>query len=209
MPPTIDPRVDAYLETVPEFARPILERVRKAFHQGCPDLVETMKWSRPHFEHHGLLGGMSAFKAHCTFGFWRGKELDDPDGILDGVGQNTDMAAIKVETVKDLPTLKVLKDYVKRAAKLNESLEGKPKRKAPAKKKAARPAPKAPADLAAALKKNKKAKITFDGFSPSKKREYVDWITEAKREATREKRLAQAIEWMSEGKSKNWKYENC
>ena len=207
MPPTLDPRVDAYLETVPEFALPMLERVRKAFHRGCPSVVETMKWSRPHFEHHGLLGGFSAFKAHVTFGFWRGKDLDDPEAILQQVGEATGMAAIKVQDLKDLPSLKVLSDYVKRAAALNESLEAAPKA---AKKKAAkRPAPKAPADLSAAMKRNKQAQVTFDTVSPSKQREYVEWITEAKRVATRETRVLQAIEWLAEGKSRNWKYENC
>ena len=207
MPPTLDPRVDAYLEKVPDFARPMLERIRKAFHKGCPDVVETIKWSRPHFEHHGLVGGMSAFKAHVTVTFWRGKELEDPDGLLEPMGSQAGMAGVKAGGLKELPSLKALTDLVRQHARLNEARGTQP---APTKKKAARrPAPRTPADLAAALKRNAAARATFEGFPPSKKRDYVEWITEAKRDTTREKRLKQAIAWMAEGKSKNWKYENC
>lgn len=210
---TTDPRVDAYIEKAADFAKPMLERVRKAFHKGCPDVVETIKWSMPFFEHAGPLGYMAAFKKHASFGFWRAKELPDPEELFVDVGK-MQMGMNKVYSLKELSTQAVIVGYVKRAAKHNERLTAdkaaaKKSGKKVAKKKARVASPKVPADLAAALKKSKRAKATYDSFPPSAKRDYVEWITGAKREATRKKRLATAIEWMAEGKRRNWKYEKC
>ena len=201
-----DPRVDAYIESAPAFARPLLERIRKAFHKGCPKVVETIKWGNPAFEHEGLLGSMGAFKKHVTYGFWRGKDLEDPEGLFKAVGGSS-MCASKPATLKELPTQAVLAGYVKRAAALNEALAAGTQSKGVTAKPKQRPAHRAPADLVAALKTNARAKATYDAFAPSHKREYVEWITEAKREATRQKRLATTIEWLAEGKRRNWKYE--
>ncbi len=210
---TTDPRIDAYIEKAADFAKPMLERTRKAFHKACPQVVETMKWSRPFFEHEGPLGFMAAFTKHASFGLWRAKDLPDPESMFEHT-DNTLMGFNKVGDIKAFPTQAVLVAYVKRAVKLNESraaekTSAKGTKKKSARKKPVRAAPKTPADLAAALKKNKKAKATFDAFPPSAKRDYVEWITGAKREATRDKRLATAIEWMAEGKRRNWKYERC
>ena len=198
--PTRDPRIDAQIESAPAFARPILTKLRQAVHAGCPEAVETLKWSRPRFEHHGLLCGMAAFKAHCTFGFWKGKL------IVDRGGESAEQAMGqfgRITSVAGLPPKRVLAGYVKEAMRLNE--EGvKTPRRAPAKTK--RPAA-VPDDLAAALRHNRKAAAAFDAFSPSHRREYVEWITEAKREETRARRIATAVEWLAEGKSRNWKYE--
>lgn len=201
--PTLDPRIDEYIAAAKPFAQPILKRVRKAFHTGCPDVVETIKWSRPFFEHGGPLGGMGAFKAHVAYGFWRAKEMDDPEQIftVDGKAQ---MFNIRAEKAADLPTPRVLASYVRRAAALNGT--PRPKKRKPAKSRAA---PATPAVLKAALAKNKKAAEFFKSLPPSAKRDYVEWITSAKREATRDKRLATTIEWLSEGKRRNWKYESC
>jgi uncharacterized protein YdeI (YjbR/CyaY-like superfamily) len=199
-----NPEFDAYFERAPDFARPIMAKIRKAAHRACPDIREVMKWSRPHFEFEGLVAGMGANNRDVSFGFWKGELLHDGGGAFEKVG-NTAITAIKIEKLTDLPTQKLLVDLFKRAVDLNRS-GTKPARK---KKAAKRPPPKAPADLMAALKKNKKALKTYEGFSPSHKREYVEWITEAKRQATREKRLAQAVEWMAQGKPRNWKYMNC
>ncbi len=109
-----------------------------------------------------------------------------------------------ITSVKDLPSDKILIAYIKEAARLNE--EGV---KVVKKKPAVPQVVETPDDLLAALKKNKKAKATFDAFSPSNRKEYILWITEAKTEATRNKRLEIAVEWMSEGRSRNWKYEKC
>lgn len=195
-------KVDAYIAKAAPFARPILERVRAAFHAGCPDIEERIKWGVPSFEKHGMVGGIAAFKAHASFGFWRGVELDDPHGILRAKDTASFMAE-KLTDVAQLPPEKILADYVRRAVALN--LAGPSKRE----KKPTRPPPKVPADLAKALKMDAKARATFTGFPPSHQREYVEWLTEAKRPETRAKRLATTLEWLAQGKSRNWKYEKC
>lgn len=195
------PEVDRYIANAAPFARPILERIRAAFHKAHPDVTETMKWSFPHFEYKGLLGSMAAFKEHVSWGFWKGQLLDDPLGIIPPAGE-TSMGGLKVRDVKDLPKDKDMVAYAREAVRLNE--EGvkvaRPKREA-------RGEPEVPAELTAALKKSPAAKKHFETFPPSHRREYIEWITEAKQEATRQKRIAQTIEWLSEGKSRNWKYE--
>jgi uncharacterized protein YdeI (YjbR/CyaY-like superfamily) len=194
------PQVDAYIAKSPEFARPILEKVGKLFHQACPEIEETIKWGFPHFEYKGIVGNMAAFKKHAAFGFWKAKLLPDPDGLLTGA-QKEAMHMTRITDVSHLPPAKVLLEYIRAAVAINE--EGI---KAPPKKKKSKPPLEVPSDLAAALKKNKRAQATFDDFSPSNQREYVEWLTEAKQAATRDRRLATAIEWMSDGKPRNWKY---
>jgi len=188
-----DPRVDAYIARSAEFAKPILRHLREIVHKGCPQVEETMKWSSPHFMYKGILCGMAAFKSHCAFGFWKGKLIvpEKPEAM----GQFG-----RITLLSDLPNDSVLVGHVREAARLNEIGERAP-RKQPRPKKALA----TPPDLAAALKKNAKARATFEGFSPSHKREYVEWI-EAKTEETRKKRLGTAVEWMAEGKPRNWKY---
>lgn len=200
--PTYSPEVDAYIAKSPEYARPILDKIRKLFHKACPPIEETMKWNFPHFEHQGIVGSMAAFKRHVSFGFWKGGLLKDPHKLFAGVG-STVMSAFKLSAVADLPADKVLLAYIREAVALNEQGVKLPK------KPAAKKALVVPDDLLAALKKNKKAQATFEAFSYSNKKEYVEWITEAKQEATRQKRLATAILWLSEGKDRNWKYHNC
>lgn len=194
-----DPRIDAYIAKAPEFARPILERLRAAFHAGGPGLRETVKWNMPYFEGNGLVGGMAAFKQHVSLGFWRGKELSDPEGLFRGVGAS-EMCALKVASLAELPSKKVLVSYVKQAVALDAvGADAKPKA-------VARAAPQAPADLLAALKRDRKALAAFEAFAPGYKREYVEWITAAKRAETRAKRVVQAVEWLAEGKSRNWRH---
>ncbi|MEM9410128.1 MAG: YdeI/OmpD-associated family protein [Planctomycetota bacterium] len=200
--PKLDPRVDQYIENSPEYAQPILSKIRKAFHKGCPEVEEAIKWGCPHFLHHGMLGGMASFKKHVSFGFWRSKELEDPEELFEtGTGKKASMCNAHVHNLKELPTQKVLVDYVRRATILNQT--------SPSPKKAStkKISTEIPTDLADALKKNTKAKKTFESFAPSHKRDYIEWINEAKRKATREKRLATTIEWLSEGRRRNWKYE--
>ena len=195
-----DPAVDAYIEKAPDFARPILEKIRKIFHRADPRIEETVRWSAPHFDHKGMLGGMAAFKKHVSFGFWKAPLMRDPKKLFVGGGAQSSFA-IKVEKLSDLPPERVLVAYVKEAVELNEKGVKTPKKKAPPKK-----APRVPADLAAALKKNARARAAFEGFSPSHRREYVEWIEEAKRDETRAKRLKTTLEWLAEGKPRNWKY---
>ena len=197
------PQVDAYIDKSAAFAQPILEKIRDLFHKACPEIQEVMKWSFPHFEYKGLVGSMAAFKQHCSFGFWKGKLLKDPHRLFTGVGK-TGMGGMKVSSLADLPSDRILLAYIKEAVVLNENGV-----KAPKAKKAPKKPLVVPPYFLVALKKNKEALAIFEAFSPSHQREYVEWVTEAKQEATRVKRLAQAIGWMSEGKSRNWKYENC
>lgn len=198
-----DPRIDAYIEKAEPFARPVLKKVRALFHKGCPKLEETMKWGAPSFDYQGMLGGMASFKQHVSYGFWKAKLMDDPQGILkSATGQSN--FSFKASSIADLPDEMVLVAYVKEAKRLNDAGVN-----APAKKRKPRKAIEIPDYFQKALNRNKKAKSTFDGFPYSKRRDYVEWLTEAKREATREKRLATAIEWLADGKSRNWKYENC
>jgi uncharacterized protein YdeI (YjbR/CyaY-like superfamily) len=190
---TKDPRIDAYIAKAQPFAQPILRHLRAVVHEGCPEVVETIKWGMPHFEYAGVLCGMAAFKAHCAFGFWN-RALDIP-GQKGAMGQFGCITA-----VPDLPPKKVLVGYVREAARLNEA--GKkvgPIRK----KKAPLPVPK---ELTAALKKKAGAAAKFAAFSPSQKRDYSEWILEAKTDATRARRLATSVEWIDEGKPRMWKY---
>ena len=198
--PTIDPRVDAYIEKSAEFAKPILVHIRKLVHKACPEAVETMKWSMPHFDHKGMLCGMASFKQHCTLGFWKQSLLEN-DAFP---AQKTAMGSFgRITSISDLPPDDVIVGLVRQAAELNE--KGVKVEKKPSVKKDL----VVPDYFNAALKKNKTARETFENFPYSCKKEYVEWIAEAKTDATREKRLATTLEWLSEGKRRNWKYENC
>ena len=194
-----DPRVDAYVEKSAEFARPILTRIRETVHEACPEAEETLKWGFPHFTHKGILCSMAAFKQHCTLNFWKGDQVLE-SGIVsrEAMGQFG-----RLTSVEDLPAAKVLRGYVKKAAALNDAgTPGPISRRTRSKGE-----PKVPEDLRAALKRDKEARATYEGFPPGQRREYVEWITEAKRPETRAKRLATAVEWLAEGKRRNWKYE--
>jgi len=197
--------VDAYIKNAAPFAQPILEKIRAGFHAGCPDLQETIKWGVPSFERNGMLGGMAAFKKHVSFGFWRAPEMEDTDGLLGETRKSSPMR-IQAKSVAELPTKKVLVSYVKQAKKLDGDGSGA----APAKRKVTKkPTLKAPKYMVAAINGDKAAKKFWGTMAPGYKREYVEWITEAKREATRDKRLVQTVEWLAEGKTRNWKYKNC
>ena len=197
-----DPRIDAYIAGSAEFARPILAHLRDVVHSACPDCEETLKWSAPSFTYRGkILCGMAAFRQHAAFGLWHGDMvLGTKRGAGDGMGQFG-----RLTRVADLPGQPELAEYIREAARLIEAGATRPP---PRGSKPKQPA-EVPDDLLAALARNARARAAFDAFPPSAKREYVEWITEAKREATRTRRLAQAVEWMAEGKRRNWKYENC
>jgi uncharacterized protein YdeI (YjbR/CyaY-like superfamily) len=198
--PATDPRVDAYISKSAEFARPILTHLRKQIHAACPDVEETMKWSFPHFTYQGLLCSMAAFKQHCAFGFWH-KGMAEVLGANDQRGDAMGNMG-RITSIRDLPPKAALTKWIKQAMTLNESGVKAPARPVKEKKPL-----RVPADLQAALQKHKQAQATFRAMSPSHKREYVEWITEAKRAETRERRLKTALEWLAEGKSRNWKYE--
>ena len=197
--PKIDPRIDAYIKKAKPFAQPILNHLRQVVHRAVPEVEETMKWSAPHFEYKGMFCGFAAFNEHVGFGFWKAALLEEHlpgPGGLSSAGQFG-----KIASLGDLPSDNELTRLLKIARKLNDDdVKAPPMRRGP------RPALKAPADLVAALAKNKKAKATFDTFPPGQRREYIAWVTEAKRAATREERIRTAVGWMAEGKIRNWKY---
>jgi len=196
---TKDSRIDAYIDRARPFAQPILKRIRKAVHAGCPDVVETIKWSMPAFEYKGPLVGMAAFKAHCALAFWKAslmKTLPSDRGT-DAMGEFG-----RLESLDDTPSEARLVRMVKEAAALNAAGVKVPRRKA-----APKPPPKAPRYLLAALTKNTKARQAWKAFPPSHQREYIQWITEARTAPTRARRLETAIGWIAEGKGRNWKYE--
>lgn len=199
--PTIDPRIDAYIEKSADFAQPVLNHLRKLIHKACPDVEETLKWSMPSFEYKGILCGFAGFKQHCKFMFWKQSLLEtdtSPEAMaaMEGFG--------RIESRTDLPPDKIVLGLIRQAMELNEKGIKADKKPAAAKKELV-----VPDILAAALKKNKAARETFDNFPYSCKKDYVEWITEAKTEPTREKRLATTLEWLAEGKRRNWKYEKC
>ena len=192
-----DRRVDAYIAGARPFAQPILQRIRSAIHAGCPDVSETIKWSVPAFEYKGPFAGMAAFKAHCVFGFWKGALMKTtPKGReREAMGQFGRFAS-----VDDLPTEAALVRMVKEARALADAGVKAPRPKT------VKPPLKAPASMLAAIRTNRKAHAAFAAFSPSHQREYIEWITEARTDETRARRLATAVEWMAAGKSRNWKY---
>jgi uncharacterized protein YdeI (YjbR/CyaY-like superfamily) len=203
--PDKDPRVDAYIEKAAPFAKPVLIKLRKLIFQACPEASETIKWGFPNYEIYGsVFCNMASFKEHCTFGFWKASLLKDPNGILQVKDRNAMGHLDRIASVKDLPPDKILLAYLQEAALLNKNNIKVVKPKSVPKKEL--PMPKA---LTTALKKNKKAATVFGGFSPSQRREYVEWITEAKTEETLNKRLATTMEWLEEGKSRHWKYKKA
>jgi uncharacterized protein YdeI (YjbR/CyaY-like superfamily) len=200
--PSRDPRIDAYIARQADFARPILDYVREAVHEACPGVEETMKWSAPSFLHGGaILCGMAAFKQHASFGYWKHALVVGDDQPRNGMGSYG-----KLTSVADLPPKTQLLAHIRKAMQLNEAGVASPAASRPKK---AKPPVTMPEDLSAALRGNAKARATFDAFPPGQQREYVEWITDARRDETRQKRLLQAIEWLAEGKRRNWKYERC
>ena len=184
-----DPRIDAYIRNSAAFARPILTHLRKLVHTGCPDVEETLKWSMPFFMHKGMLCHMASFKNHCAFGFWKGRLMFGKQAKSDGMGHFG-----RITKLADLPPDKEIIDHIKKAVELNEAGIKAPRR--------VKDELVVPNYLRAALKKSKKALTTFESFSYSHKKEYVKWITEAKREETRQRRMETAIELMAKGKAR-------
>ena len=195
-----DPRIDAYIAKSADFARPILAHLRELVHSACPEVEETLKWGFPHFMYDGILCSMAAFKQHCAFGFWN-REV----GAAAKAGTKSGEAMGQFGRITgpaDLPKDSVVVRLIKEAVRLKDA-GVKPRPQARPKKKAAL---RVPGYFLAALKKNKKALAAFEKFNYSQKKEYVEWLTEARQEETRNKRLQTALEWISEGKVRNWKY---
>jgi uncharacterized protein YdeI (YjbR/CyaY-like superfamily) len=194
-----DPRIDAYIAKSKDFAQPILRHLRKLIHAGCPEVEETLKWGHPFFTYKGILCGFASFQGHCAFVLWKGSLIlgKNRGNISVAMGQFG-----RITNLKELPSDKILINYIKEAVKLNDGGVKLPQRSKPKEKKKLI----VPSYVKTALKKNKKALATFEEFSYTNKKDYLEWITEAKTDETRQKRLTTAIEWMAEGKIRNWKY---
>jgi len=202
-----DPRVDAYIEKAAPFAQPILAHLRKLMHQACPHATETMKWSMPFFVQQGIIiASMASFKQHCAFGFWgpEMKKVLSKDGLKASYGMGS---LGRITGLDALPSDRVLLTYMGQAADFVES--GQRTKSIDRSKKSPNKPVRVPPELTAALKKNKMATKVFAEFSPSCKREYADWIADAKRPETKAKRVKQAVGWIAQGKQRNWKYMNC
>lgn len=196
----IDPRIDAYIARAAPFAQPILKHVRDRVHAAAPQAEETLKWSHPTFTVEGkILLGMAAFKAHAIINFWRGQELRGDDASRDAMGQFG-----KLTAVDELPADEEFDSLIREAVQLTKTAPAPRKTKHEPK-----PPPEMHPEFAKALAANPKSKAALDGFPPSAQRDYLEWISEAKQDATRQKRIDTAIEWLAEGKRRHWKYQNC
>lgn len=195
-------QVDAYIAKSAAFSRPILIHFRDLVHKTCPEVIETVKWGMPHFEYQGVLCNMAAFKAHCSFGFWKASLMADSYNLF-SLAANASMGHLgKITTLEDLPSDEILIEYITEAVVLNKTgIKGPGKTKKTETKDLL-----IPDYFIDTLKENPLAFKTFESFSYTNKKEYLDWVTEAKREETRNKRLDTAMEWMSQGKVRNWKY---
>lgn len=195
-------RVDVYIEKAEPFARPILTHLRQVVHATIPDVEETIKWGMPCFDYKGILASMASFKAHCSFGFWKATLMKDKDVLL--TNQSTSMGHIgKITSIDQLPPDKVLENWLLEAKDLNDrgiKLETRKK---------SATSVECPPELEVALSQNVKARKVYESFPPSHRKEYNLWIAEAKTQVTRDKRIVQAIEWMTEGKHRHWKYDKC
>ena len=197
-----DKRIDAYILKSGDFAKPILNHLRSLVHSACPGVEETIKWGFPHFDYKGMMCSMAAFKQHCAFGFWKTKLMKDAKEMM---GQNEHAMGHlgKIKSLKDLPPDKKITAWVKEAMKLNDFDVKLPERKKTTPPKEI----EIPGALQRVFNNNKAAATAFNNYSPSHKREYIEWINEAKTGETKSKRIATTIQWLLEGKSRNWKYE--
>ncbi len=199
-----DKRIDDYITRSADFAKPVLKHFRELVHKTCPDVEETMKWSFPHFDYKGsMMCSIASFKQHCAINFWKAPIMKGGEALVAKAKTEEAMGHLgKITSLKDLPKDAVLVKYIKEGMRLND--EGV--KYSYAKKTTTKKELEVPDYFLKALSKNKKAQKTFEDFSPSNKKEYVTWVTEAKTETTRQARLDTAVEWMSEGKIRNWKY---
>ncbi len=198
----MNPKFDAYIAKAAPFAQPILIHLRQVVHRGCPEVAEVIKWGFPNFEYNGILCSMAGFKQHCSLGFWKGSIMSDPKGVMTKTGKTAMGHFDRITSVSDLPSDKVLLSYIKEAMKLNDEEVKLPQRSKSKVEKVLKVSPY----FLKELKKNKAAFKNFEGFSYSNKKEYVEWVDEAKTDPTRETRIKTAIEWMAKGKIRNWKY---
>jgi uncharacterized protein YdeI (YjbR/CyaY-like superfamily) len=198
-----DKRIDLYIAKAENFAKPILNHLRQVIHKACPEIGETIKWGMPFFEYKGAVCNMASFKQHCAIGFWNASLMADDHKIFSKDSDSAMGQFGRINSLKDLPPDKILIEYIKEAAALNEKgIKLAKKKLKPAEKKEL----VIPDYFIKAISKNQKALKTFNNFSYTNKKEYIDWVSEAKTEDTKNRRLITAVDWMSESKIRNWKY---
>lgn len=196
--------VDAYIAKSAAFAQPILQHIRALVHSTCPDVEEKIKWGFPHFDYKNeMMCSMASFKQHAVMGFWKASLMKDKALLAMARSEEAMGHLGKITSLKNLPSDKKLTAYIKEAMLLNDNGVKLPAKPKSIEKKEI----ETPDYLKKALSKNKKAERFFNEFAYSHRKEYITWITEAKREETRNKRMATAIEWIAEGKGRNWKYQ--
>jgi uncharacterized protein YdeI (YjbR/CyaY-like superfamily) len=171
-------------------------------HKACPEVEEKIKWGMPHFDYKGeMMCSMASFKQHAVFGFWKAALMKDKV-LLETAKSEVAMGHLgRITSLNDLPSDKQIMSWIKEAMDLND--RGIRAKKKPVEQKAV----EVPGFVVKALKENKQAWTIWENFAPGHRKEYVQWITEAKTEATLEKRLQQTIEGVAEDKGRNWKYE--
>lgn len=196
-------QIDQYITKSAGFAKAIMLHLRELIHNTCPDVEEKIKWGMPSFDYKGPMCGFAAFKQHASFGFWKAAIMKDKDILLNDETRGSMGHLGRITDIKDLPPDKTLAKWIKEAMKLNDEGIKVPRSKPKHPKKELI----APDYLLKEINRDKKAKSIWENFAPSHKREYIEWITDAKTEETRDKRMAQMMEWLIEGKSRNWKYQ--
>src|SRR5438270_1264994 len=180
--------VNDSLANAPEGTRPILVRLRRIFRQASPKLEEAIKWGVPCYLFKGPVGGFAAYKQHVSWGLWKSRALNDPEGLL---GRGVSVMAGKITKVSEIPPAAKIIALIEQVIALNEAGIKSPKP----------PEPELPADFAAAMKKAGKAARHYAAFTPARKWQYVNWVTQAKRAETRAKRIEIAVERIGEGKT--------
>jgi len=201
--PSSEPEVDAYAEGVEAFAKPILAHLRGLIRATCPEVVETLKWGIPHFDYRGeMMCIFAAYRSHCAFSFWKSALMSDPrlKASIDLPASKRFMG--KLRSLADLPVDAELTAWIREAMLLNE--QGA--KVAPRKTSAAPKIVVAPPAFVERLAASPSVKAMFESKSASFQKEYNVWIAEAKTEATRDKRINEALAWIAEGKGRFWKY---
>jgi uncharacterized protein YdeI (YjbR/CyaY-like superfamily) len=195
-----DPRLDAAIHKAQPYAQQIFVRVRDLMHVASPDIEEDIRWGTPTFMYKGsILAGFAAFKAYCALAFWKHKLLAPR---LPAADANALEQCGRMTSIADLPDDRTVTRLIKAAVKLqDDGIKEAPRPKPPKDRTIA-----VPPYLKTALSKNKKAQTAFKDFSYSHKKEYVEWLADAKTKDTRSRRLATAVGWIAEGKPRNWKY---
>lgn len=191
--------ITAYIEkATPEF-KEVMIALRSVLNNPNFDIKEDWKWGAPNFNNEGMICWLAHFRNHVGMNFFKGTLIKDKYNLFTHYREEKGNRQLKFSDINQIIPEQI-EYYIEEAIKLNQENIKVVKKEIDT---------SLPLDLETELNNNPKAKMFFESLAPSYKRDYIEWIEEAKREATRTKRLATTMEWLSEGKKKNWKYENC